>query len=84
MENSAYPVGQVIFLRTDTPDYAEENLPFTNLDEMVRICTQAREGLLLEKLIIYAMPEGEPVALTLGFVSSTKGQRPVLKDQAAE
>ena len=79
MQNAAYPVGQVIFLRTDTPDYAEQIFPFTNLNEMVKICTQAREDLILDKLIIYAMPEGEPVALTLGFVSSSKGQRPAVK-----
>jgi len=73
---SAYAVGQAVFIRTDTPDFAEESLAFKTLEEMVRICSQSRPNLVLEKLIIFAMPEGEPVALTLGFVAATKGQRP--------
>ena len=75
-ETPAYAVGQAVFIRTDTPDFAEESLAFKSLEEMVRICSQCRPNLVLEKVIIFAMPEGEPVALTLGFVASTKGQRP--------
>ena len=29
-----------------------------------------------EKLVVYAMPGGEPCAVTLGFIAATKGQRP--------
>ena len=82
METSSYPLGQAVFLRTDTPDYAEQLVPFTNLEEMVKICSKAHENLILEKLIIYAMPEGEPVALTLGFIAATKGQRPAIQAQS--
>jgi hypothetical protein len=76
MSDSAYAIGQAVFLRTDTPDFAEETVAFKTLEEMVRICSEPRENLTLEKVIIYSMLEGEPCALTLGFVSSTKGQRP--------
>jgi hypothetical protein len=76
MEASAYPIGQAVFLQTDTPDYAEKIVPFTNLEELVRVCSQPQANLIIEKIIVYAMPAGEPVALTLGFVAATKGQRP--------
>lgn len=76
MQQSAYSVGQAVFIRTDTPDYAEETIPFKTLDEMVQLCCTARPGLTLEKVIVYSMVDGEPCALTLGFVSSTKAQRP--------
>ena len=76
LESPAYAVGQAVFIRTDTPDYAEQILPFRSLEEMVRICSQSRPNLVLEKVIVYAMPDGEPCALTLGFIAATKGQRP--------
>ena len=75
-ESPAYAVGQAVFIRTDTPDYAEQVLPFRSLEEMVQICSQSRSNLVLEKIIVYAMPGGEPCALTLGFIAATKGQRP--------
>jgi len=43
---------------------------------MVKICSTNHENLTLEKIIVFAMPGGEPVALTLGFISASKGQRP--------
>jgi hypothetical protein len=43
---------------------------------MVQICSHSRPNLVLEKVIVYAMSDGEPCALTLGFVAATKGQRP--------
>ena len=76
MDTAAYPVGQAIFIRTDTPDYAEEVVPFKNLEELVQVCSRPRPDLVLEKLIIYAMHSGEPRAVTLAFVSASKGQRP--------
>ena len=75
-ETPAYAIGQAVFIRTDTPDYAEESLAFKSLEEMVQMCSQSRPNLVLEKVIIFAMPEGEPIALTLGFIAATKGQRP--------
>lgn len=76
MHESAYAVGQAVFIRTDTPDYAEETIPFKTLEEMVKICSTVHPHLTLEKVIIYSLVDNEPCALTLGFVSSTKAQRP--------
>lgn len=74
--SSSYAVGQAIFIRTDTADYAEHPMPFSSLEEMVRICSESRPNLILEKVIIHSLAGGEPCALTLGFVAATKGQRP--------
>jgi len=76
MDDPAYAIGQAVFLRTDTPDFAEETIPFKTLEELVRICSTPQPDLTLEKIIVYAMSEGEPCAVTLGFVSATRGQRP--------
>ena len=76
MQSQAYAIGQAVFIRTDTPDYAEETVPFKSLEEMVRLCSQPHPNLLLEKVIVYSMVDGEPCALTLGFIAATKGQRP--------
>ena len=76
MDTPSYAIGQAVFIRTDTPDYEEEIIPFKSLEEMVKVCSQSRPNLVLEKVLIFAMPDGEPCALTLGFISATKGQRP--------
>ena len=76
MDTAAYAIGQAVFIRTDTADYAEEVISFSSLEEMVDICSRSRSQLVLEKVIVYAMTEGEPCALTLGFIAATKGQRP--------
>ena len=76
MKTPAYPIGQAVFIRTDTPDYAEATIPFKDLEELVRVCSQVHENLVLEKILIYAITDGEPCALTLGFISASKGQRP--------
>ena len=73
---SAYAIGQAIFIRTDTVDYAEESIPFRNLAEMVALCSEPRPDLTLEKVIVYSMVNHEPCALTLGLIASSKGQRP--------
>ena len=75
MDIPAYAIGQAVFIRTDTPDYEEEVVPFRTLEEMVKVCSESRSNLVLEKVLIYAMPDGEPCALTLGFIAATKGQR---------
>jgi hypothetical protein len=72
----AYAIGQAIFIRTDTVDYAEESIPFRTLEEMVRICSEPHENLTLEKVVVYSMVNMEPCALTLGFIAASKGQRP--------
>lgn len=76
--HNSYSIGQAVFIRTDTPDYAEETIPFQSLDELVRICATPRDNLTLDKIMVYSMVEGEPHALMLGFLSSSKGQQPGL------
>lgn len=76
MSSQAYAIGQAIFIRTDTPDYAEESIPFRNLEELVRVCSEPHENLTLDKIVVYSMFHGDPSAVTLGFVSASKGQRP--------
>jgi len=76
MPNSAYAIGQAVFIRTDTPDYAEETMPFKTLEELVKICSTPHPNLTLDKIMIYSMVESEPTAVMLNFMSSSKGQRP--------
>ncbi len=76
MPAPAYAIGQAVYLRTDTPDYAEETIPFKTLEELVRVCSTSHPNLTLDRVIVYSMVEGEPCALTLGFVAATKGQAP--------
>jgi len=76
METPNYAIGQAVFVRTDVPDYAEESVPFRDLAEMVDICSKPRPNLILEKIVVFSMVNSEPVALTLGFISSSKGSRP--------
>ena len=81
---NAYAIGQAVFIRTDTPDYAEETIPFKNLDELVRICAIPHENLTLDKIMIYSMVDGEPNALMLNFMSCSKGRPPGLALEAQE
>ena len=76
MTSVQYAVGQAVFIRTDTPDFQEESIPFRNLDELVRLCSQPQPDLTLEKIIVYGMEDEDPCAVTLGFISASKGQRP--------
>ena len=76
MQNPSYAIGQAVFIRTDTPDFAEETIPFKTLEELVEICSQPRENLTLDKIMVYSMVRGEPHALMLGYLSSSRGQHP--------
>lgn len=76
MDSPAYAIGQAVFIRTDTADYAEHVVPFRTLDELARICSESRANLILEKVIVHSLANNEPCAVTLGFVAATKGQRP--------
>lgn len=85
MKSSDYAIGQAVFLRTDTPDYAEETIPFKSLGDLVKLCSEPREDMVLDKIIVYAMPDGQAHAVTLGFVSATEGAKPKnLEDMLAE
>lgn len=76
MQSSSYAIGQAVFIRTDTPDYAEETIPFKTLEEMVRICAVPRENMTMDKIMVYSLIDGEPHALVLAFMSSSKGHQP--------
>lgn len=76
MQSSAYAIGQAVFIRTDTPDFAEETISFRDLEELVRLCATPQKNLTLDKVMIYSMVESEPHALMLSFLSSSKGQQP--------
>jgi hypothetical protein len=76
MDQPAYAIGQAVFIRTDTVDYEEETVPFCSLEELVNLCTTIQPGRVLERVIVFSLVKGEPHAVTLGFLSATKGQRP--------
>ena len=76
MSNSPYAIGQAVFIRTDTPDYAEVTIPFQTLEELVRICSAPRAHLSLDKIMVYSMIDHEPQAVMLGFMSTSKGAGP--------
>lgn len=82
MNPSAYAIGQAVFIRTDVPDYVEETVPFKSLEEMVKVCTEPHEHMTLEKIVVFSMTGNEPTALTLGFISASKGHRPGQTEQA--
>lgn len=81
---SSYAIGQAVFIKTDTPDFEEMIIPFKNLEEMVEVCSNPRANLVLEKLIVYALTGQEPVAVTLGFVAASRGQRPPVGAEAMD
>ena len=76
MNPASYAIGQAVFIRTDVPDYVEETVSFKSLDEMVKVCLTSRENMLLEKIVVFSMVDHEAAALTLGFVSASRGQGP--------
>lgn len=76
MNLPAHAIGQAVFIRTDVLDYAEVNVPFQTLEELVKVCSEPRPGLTLERVIVFSLLGGHPSALTLGFVSASKGVRP--------
>ena len=75
MNPSGKTVGQVVFLRTDVSDYTEEIVPFATLEELVRLCSEPRPNALVEKVQVFNEASQGAVAVTLGFLSATRGQR---------
>ena len=83
MEHGAsYAVGHAVFIRTDTADYAEELVPFRDLEELTQVCSRSRLSSLLDRVEVYALLDGEPICLTLGFIAASKGQRPEVPAEA--
>lgn len=69
-------IGQAVFIRTDVLDYSEVNVPFQTLEEMVNVCSEPRPRLTLERVVVFSLHGNQPSALTLGFISASKGVRP--------
>lgn len=75
MDSGSYAIGQAVFIRTDTPDFEEKTFPFASMEELVRLCTNPKPNLTLEKIIIHCLSEEHSTAVTLGFISATQGSR---------
>ena len=75
MHPSGKAAGQVVFLRTDVSDYTEEIVPFATREELVRLCSEPRPNALVEKVQVFSQVSQPAVAVTLGFLSATRGQR---------
>ena len=69
-------IGQAVFIRTDVLEYLEISFPFQSLEEMVKVCSEPKPGLTLERVIVFSLRGGQPSALTLGFISASRGLRP--------
>lgn len=76
MNSPTNAIGQAVFIRTDVLDYSEVNVPFQTLEEMVNVCSEPRPLLTLERVVVFSLHGGQPSALTLGFISASKGIRP--------
>ncbi len=83
MEEHSYAIGQGVFIRTDTPEYAEEFVPFRSLEELAAICMTPRPNLMLDRIMIYSMVGQVPCAVTLNFMSASQGQRPGLPESVS-
>lgn len=75
MNSPAQAIGQAVFIRTEVMEYAEVNVPFQTLEELVKVCSEPRPGLTLERVVVFSLRDGQPCALTLGFISASKGVR---------
>jgi hypothetical protein len=76
MQEHSYAIGQGVFIRTDTPEYAEEIVPFRSLEELAALCMTPRPNLTLDRIMVYSMVNQLPCAVTLSFMSASQGQRP--------
>ena len=81
MHDCADPIGQAIYLRTDSREYAEEIKSFRSLEEMVAICSRSYANLVLEKVLVFAALGQEGRTVTLDFVSAAAGAPPGLTER---
>lgn len=72
MKSPEHAVGQAIFVRTDVPEFPEVTVPFQTLGELVTVCSEARPGMLLDKVVIYATVDEDSRAVALRFMSAGK------------
>lgn len=75
MQTPSTAIGQAVFIRTDVLDYSEVTVPFQTLEEMVRVCSEPQPSLTLERVVVFSLHGGLPSALTLAFISASKGVR---------
>ena len=47
MKSPDYAIGQAVFIRSDTPDYEEETIPFKTLGDLVKLCSEPRHNMVL-------------------------------------
>jgi hypothetical protein len=76
-----YAIGQAVYIRTDLPDYLEVTIPFHTLSQLVRICSEPKPDMLLDKVVFYALVNEEARSVTMSFLSASKGARPGNLDQ---
>ncbi len=81
MQTPEYAIGQAIYLRTDVPDYPEVAFPIQTVGELVRICSEPKPNMLLDKVVFYATVDEEPRSVALSFLSASKGARPANFDR---
>jgi len=81
MQTPEYAIGQAVYIRTDLPDYREVTIPFQTLSQLVRICSEPKPDMLLDKVVFYALVNEEARSVTMSFLSASKGARPGNFDQ---
>jgi hypothetical protein len=72
MINAGGAVGQAIFIRTNSLDYAETIVPFHSLEEMAALCLSPKPNLTLEKLVIFHSQDSLTSSVTLDFISASR------------
>jgi hypothetical protein len=65
-------IGEAVFIRTDTPDFAEEVKHFQTLEEMIRICSHSFPGLALERIMINGRNSEQEYTVALGLISACR------------
>ena len=77
MQQSAEPLAQAIFIRTDLPEYGEEVIRARDLQELMDVCSQNHSHCTLDRVLIRSRGEPHGQELVLKFVSVTKAKQSV-------
>lgn len=78
MQQGSLPIGQAVYVRTDSPDYIEVVRPFKTLEDLFEICVRPPANLALEKVMVFSSMAGKSCAVTLGSISTAMGVQPVM------
>jgi hypothetical protein len=84
MQQGFQPMGEAVYVRTDSPDYIEVVRPFKTLQDLFEICTRPPANLALDKVMVFSSMSGEHCAVTLGSISTALGAPsalPLLKNK---